>query len=89
MIGVLPGMYEYAVTNRATSGMVTDQMNIEFEGTLLHIGLSEINNTLVICSGYSAGTGNQNLVLKVPVHTYKCIQSSGPGLYVPQLGLEP
>ena len=54
MIGILPGMYEYSVTNRATSDMITDQMNIEFEGTLLHI-----------CSGYSVVTGNQNLVLKV------------------------
>ena len=27
--GVLPGEYQYSVTNRATSGMVTDQMNIE------------------------------------------------------------
>ena len=32
--GVLPGVYQYSVTNRATSGMVTDQMTIEFEGTL-------------------------------------------------------
>ena len=31
--GVLPGIYQYSVTNRATSGMVTNQMTIEFEGT--------------------------------------------------------
>ena len=30
--GVLPGVYQYSVTNRATSGMVTDQMTIEFQG---------------------------------------------------------
>ena len=27
--GRLPGVYQYSVTNRATSGMVTDQINIE------------------------------------------------------------
>ena len=27
--GVLPGVYQYSVTNRATSGMVTDQFTIE------------------------------------------------------------
>ena len=27
--GVLPGVYQYSVTNRATSGMVTYQINIE------------------------------------------------------------
>ena len=27
--GVLPGVYQYSVTNRETSGMVTDQINIE------------------------------------------------------------
>ena len=32
--GVLPGVYQYSVTNRATSGMVTNQMTIEFQGTL-------------------------------------------------------
>ena len=32
--GVLPGVYQYSVTNRATSGLVIDQMTIEFEGTL-------------------------------------------------------
>ena len=30
--GFLPGVYEYSVTNRATSGMVVDSINIE--GTL-------------------------------------------------------
>ena len=30
--GRLPGVYQYSVTNRATSGMVTDQMTINFEG---------------------------------------------------------
>ena len=34
--GRLPGVYQYSVTNRATSGMVTDQMTIDFEGVLCH-----------------------------------------------------
>ena len=34
--GRLSGVYQYSVTNRATSGMVTDQMTIDFEGILCH-----------------------------------------------------
>ena len=35
--GVLPGVYQYSVTNRATSGMVTYQINIE--GILFYYNL--------------------------------------------------
>ena len=31
--GRQPGVYQYSVTNRATSGMVTNQTTINFEGT--------------------------------------------------------
>ena len=36
VIGVLPGVYQYSVTNRATSGMVTDQFIIEGISIVLH-----------------------------------------------------
>ena len=44
--GVLPGVYQYSVTNRATSGMVTNQMTIEFEG------ISSVNNYTLTWQNY-------------------------------------